>query len=72
MDANVDLNRIPPYLNLRSTLNIRVVVKTKLNCRQILIDKYGEDAYSAIIASPEPLILYRYSNDQVSIFVIVS
>lgn len=72
MSVNIDLNQSPPYLNLRSSVNIRIIVKKKLNCRQVLVEKYGEDAYNAIIGSPEPLILYRYASDEVCVFVLVS
>lgn len=72
MSVNIDLNQSPPYLNLRSTVNIKIVVKKKENCRQVLVERYGEEAYNAIVASVEPLMLYHYASDHVCVFILVS
>ena len=71
MNVNIDLNQSPPFLNLRSTVNIKLIVKKKLDTRQVLIEKFGEEGYNAIIASVEPLMLYRCTSEDVCIFILV-
>lgn len=71
MNINIDLNESPPFLNLRSTLNIKVIVKQKLTSREVLVRKYGEDGFNTIIASPSPLIVYRCSMEEVCIFIMI-
>lgn len=67
MDVNVDLNQVPSYLNLHSKGNNSIIVRKKSSSKQVLIEKYGEDAYNVIIPSPKRLILY-----QLCVFILVS
>ena len=71
MDLNIDLNQSQPFLNLRSAVSIKIIVKKKLSSRQVLVEKFGEEGYNAVIASPEPLMLYRCSTEDVCVFVLV-
>ena len=71
MNVNIDLNQDQPFLNLRSALNIKIVVKKKLNLREVLVQKFGEDGFNAIIASPEPLMLYRTTIEDICVFILV-
>ena len=68
---NIDLNESPPFLNLRSTLSVKIIMKQKLTSRQMLIDKFGENGFNEIIASPELLMLYRCTSEEVSIFILI-
>jgi len=69
--VNIDLNESPPFLNLRSTLSVKIIVKQKLTSRQMLIDKFGENGFNEIIASPDPLMLYRCTSEEVDIFILI-
>ena len=71
MNTNIDLNVSVPFLNLRSTAHIKIIVKQKLACRDVLVQKFGEDGYNTIVASSEPLIMFKLMMEEVLVFVIV-
>lgn len=71
MNINIDLNESPPYLNLRSTLSVKIIVKQKIASREILVRKFGEEGYNTILASPDPLMLYRCTMEEVCIFIMI-
>lgn len=68
----MDLNRPPgdPVPELRSTLVFKIIVKTKIESREAIVSKFGEEGYATIIASPQPLILLGFVNNEVCIFVL--
>lgn len=55
MDLNENPNRA---FNVRSELTVKIIVRRKIANREVLIQKYGEEAYNTIVASPDALILY--------------
>jgi formylmethanofuran dehydrogenase subunit A len=71
MNVNIDLNDSPSFLNLRSTFCIKIIVKQKLTSREVLVRKFGEVGYTTIMASSEPLMLYRCTNEEMCIFIFI-
>jgi hypothetical protein len=54
----LDLNVLPSHVpEFASSMDIRVVCKRKVDSREVLIRKYGEVGYNAMIQSLEPVIL---------------
>ena len=48
----------PITLSLRSDLSLKIIVREKIANREILVKKYGEEAFDKIIQSKEVLILF--------------
>ena len=48
----------PIILSLRSDLSLKIVVQEKIANREILVKKYGEEAFDKIVQSKEALILF--------------
>ena len=53
MDLNRDISMIP----LRWTLPFRLIIRKKIDAREVLTGKYGVEGYTTILASEIPLIL---------------
>ncbi len=73
LSEDMDLNQPPssPIPELRSSLNIKVIVRRKIACREIIVRKYGEEGYNTIVSSEDPLILLGLPNGEVCIFVLI-
>jgi hypothetical protein len=71
MNPNIDLNVDPPILNLRSLLCVKIIVQKKLASREMLVQKFGEEGYNTIMASSEPLMLFRVTAGQIFIIIMI-
>jgi hypothetical protein len=67
----MDLNQPPAPTPQFSTLNFRFVTRKKIECRQTLVRKFGEEGFNDIIASEEPLILLGFLRSMVFVFILV-
>ncbi len=67
----MDLNALPDDVpGFFSFLDIRVVCRKKADNREVLIRKYGERGYDAILHNEEPVILIHVSNTRIILFVL--
>jgi hypothetical protein len=66
----LDLNRLPSVNEFPSFIDIRMVCRKKVDCRDVLIRKYGEERYNAMLLMPEPVILSSLLNFKIIIFVL--
>jgi hypothetical protein len=67
----MDLNRPPSNVSdFPSSLDIRIVTRKKVDCRNVLVRRYGQEGYNAMLNSPEPVILPTVTNFMIVIFVL--
>ena len=67
----MDLNQLPrDTFDFPSNLEIRVICRKKVNCRDFLIRKYGEERYNAIVGSLDPLLLANVSRYVVIMYIL--
>lgn len=67
----MDLNQLPTPTPRFSSLNFRFVIRKKVECRETLVRKFGEEGYNTIVASEEPLILLGFPREMVFVFILV-
>jgi hypothetical protein len=67
----MDLNLFPYPIPRFSSLNFRFVIRKKVECREILVRKYGVEGFNNIVASEEPLILLGIPREVVFVFILV-
>ena len=54
----MDLNQPPrDTSDFPSTLEIKILCRKKVHCRDLLVRKFGEERCNAILRNPEPLLL---------------
>jgi hypothetical protein len=69
--GSMDLNLFPYPTPRFSSLNFRFIVRKKVECRETLVRKYGEEGFNNIVASEEPLILLGFPREVVFVFILV-
>ncbi len=68
----MDLNRPPNPFSLSCTISgIRFVTRRKLDCREVLVQKYGEEWFESMIASEEPFLIPSITLGMIIIFILV-
>lgn len=66
-----DLNRLPSEVqNFPSFADIRIICKKKVDCRDVLIRKFGEERYNAMLEMQQPAIISSIRNLRIVIFVL--
>ncbi len=50
---------------------MKIIVLKKLASREMLVQKFGEEGYNTIIASFEPLMLFRVTSGQIFIIIMI-
>ena len=58
----IDLNRLPRVNKFPSFVDIRIVCRRKVDCKDVLVRKYGEEKYTFMLLKPEPVILSTILN----------
>jgi hypothetical protein len=67
----MDLNRPPSSISdFPSSLDIKIVTRRKVDCRDVLVRKYGEERYRDMLRNPEPMILPTVTNFMIVVFVL--
>ena len=67
----MDLNRLSSSVpDFPSSLDIRIATRRKVDCRNVLVRRYGEEGYNAMLSSPEPVILPTVTNFMIVVFVL--
>ena len=60
-----------PASPLTFFLNFRFLVRTKAECRTILVRDHGEEGYNAVVASNSPHVFIRVARENVKGLVFV-
>jgi hypothetical protein len=69
--TDLDLNRIPNEVpNFPSFADIKIVCKKKVDCRDVLVRKFGEERYNAMLQMQQPVMLSSVWNLRIIIFVL--
>ena len=68
----MDLNRSPNFSTFEfpCSLEIKIVCRRKVDCRDVLVRKYGEEQYHAILSNPEPMVVPTVTRFIVVVFVL--
>ena len=66
----LDLNRLPSVNEFPSFIDIRMVCRKKVDCKDVLVRKYGEERYNDMLLIPEPVILSSLLNFKIIVFVL--
>ena len=66
----LDLNRLPNVNEFPSFIDIRMVCRKKVDCKDVLVKKYGEERYNDMLLIPEPVILSSVLNFKIIVFVL--
>lgn len=67
----MDLNSTPTNISdFPVSLDIKIVTRKKVDCRDVLVRKYGEERYNAMISNPEPMVLPSFLYNMIIVFVL--
>lgn len=63
----MDLNLPPGSLPLQDFWTLKIVIRKKVDCREVLVRKYGEEEYARILASEKPLMVPSFRSYEAGI-----
>lgn len=69
----MDLNSTPTNISdFPVSLDIKIVTRKKVDCRDVLVRKYGEERYNAMISNPEPMVLPSFLYNMIIVFFCIT